>query len=118
MERDKYDWLEFSYRPLKDGLHDSGYRYIKVVGVTMTADGVEEEELHQWADHVLLNGITNIDVTKDGTIRLMCYIGQGGWREQMRGFHGSDAMFAANNLDETVRQLEMEKEIHAEVYDK
>ena len=120
MERDNYDWLEFSYRPLKDGLHDSGYRYIKLVGVTMSPerDGtVEKAELHQWADHVMLAGITNIDVTRDGTIRLMQWGSRsGGWVNSWGGFYGSDAMFHTKNIDQAISYLETEKEIQKKVY--
>ena len=109
-----YDWLEFNYRPLKDGLHDSGYRFIKLVGVTIIDDGEEREELNQWADHVLLTGITNIDVTKDGTIRLMSYLSQGRWINNFQGFPGgSSAMFHAENIGEAIRMLEVEKEVYS-----
>ncbi len=115
MERDikKYDWLDFSYRPLKDGLHDSGYRFIKLVGVTITDDGEEREDLNQWADHVLLSGITNIDVTADGTIRLMSYLSQGHWINTFQGFsEGSSAMFRAENIDNAIGMLEVEKKVY------
>jgi len=121
MERDTkgYDWLEFSYRPLKDGLHDSGYRYIKLVGVTMSPkrDGtVEKEELHQWSDHVLLNGITNIDVQEDGTIRLMCWGGSNGWISDNLTF-SSSAIFYARDMTSAIRSLEVSKEIYTTVYE-
>ena len=123
MERDKdrgYDWLEFSFRPLKDGIHDSGYRFIKVVGVTMDEkrDGtVHKEELHQWADHLQLIGNTNIDVTRDGTIRIMSWGQQDGWITHDHGFFGSDAMFHAKDMGKAIQRLELEKRIIEDVYE-
>ncbi len=124
MERDPtrgYDWLEFSYRPLKDGLHDSGYRFIKLIGVTMSdkRDGtIHQEELHQWADHLVLTGSANIDVTRDGTIRIMSWGNQGGWKvpRSWSGYYGSDAMFHAKDMDAAIKRLETEKRIMTEVY--
>lgn len=62
-----YDWLELHPKPKKAGLHDSGYQYIRMVGVK---DGVKTE-LNQWSDHAWFNGPVNIDVEADGTIRIM-----------------------------------------------
>lgn len=83
--KQRFDWIEFHPKPKKDGLHDSGYRYIRLVGVKKREDekgnrlgnGLDKTELNQWSDHVVINGFAsefggaNIDVEADGTIRIM-----------------------------------------------
>lgn len=110
---DTFDWLEFHPRPESDGLHDSGYRFISVVGVTVNEDGeLTKTQLHEWADHVVLAGVTNIDVQSDGTIRLMPNFSRSGWKVQSGwGWFGSDAMFVAADLDSAIRQLQTEKQM-------
>jgi hypothetical protein len=91
----EYRWLEFYPKPKKDGLHDSGYRYIRLVGVWIEDGEEKREELHQWSDHVLLNGPVNIDVTEDGVIRIMPWLtkGKGGWVHYDSNFFYSTAEF-------------------------
>ncbi len=89
-----YIWLEVKMRPKKDGMHDSGYRFIQVTGVSR-GERVNEwvrTPLHQWADHLALYGVANIDFTEDGVMRIMCHDRAGGWVDQ--GWTGgSDAEF-------------------------
>lgn len=67
-----YDWVEIKCRRKKDGLHDSGYRFIQVTGVRRRKAGkLVKKPLHQWSDHVLFNGPVNIDFEPDGTMRIM-----------------------------------------------
>lgn len=103
--KSKYDWLEFSYRPKKDGLHDSGYRFIRLVGVNRTDTSVEKTELHQWSDHVVLEGPVNIDVQEDGTVRIMPWSG-GPWvnRDHDGSYHSS-AMFGPADVDQAVQYM-------------
>ena len=61
-------WIEFRPRPKKDGLHDSGYRFIELVGVD--AKG-ERWDLGAWHDLLDVEAPCSIDVTADGTIRFM-----------------------------------------------
>ena len=68
-----FQYLIFKPRPKKDGLHDSGYRYIKLTGVTR--DG-EHHELGQYPDHLVVEAPCNIDVQDDGTIRIMPWSGK------------------------------------------
>jgi hypothetical protein len=67
----EYDWLEWDYRPLSDGLHDSGYRFIRVAGVIEQEHANNTYPLHQWADHIVVEGAVNMDVTRDGRMRIM-----------------------------------------------
>ncbi len=87
-DKPTFEWLEFRPRPKKDGLHDSGYRFIALTGVNRTDDGEQRTELHQWSDHVVLYGPTNVDVTADGTIRIMPWSG-GPWINRDRSFFSS-----------------------------
>lgn len=110
-----YDWLEFEIRPEEDGLHDSGYRFIKLTGVkrVQQANGeykLEKTDLHQWSDHVLLYGVTNIDVEPDGTIRIATWGQGGGWvtRDEGMGFFPSSAEFAAQNLEHAKAHLDLQ----------
>lgn len=61
-------YIKFRPRPKKDGLHDSGYRFIELIGVGV--DGAEYD-CGGWHDHVILEPPCNIDVEPDGTIRIM-----------------------------------------------
>lgn len=116
MERQAFDWIEFYPRPKKDGLHDSGYRYIQLTGVrwpehpTLAERGaLEKVELNQWADHVLLFGAINIDVEPDGTIRLMNWSHPGRWTHD--GFMGSTAQFGNTDWDQAVQVVQMYADI-------
>lgn len=61
-------WIEFKPRPKKDGLHDSGYRFIQLTGVD---DDGNRHDLGEWHDHLIVEPGCNIDVEPDGTIRIM-----------------------------------------------
>lgn len=67
-DRIELRYIEFHPRPKKDGLHDSGYRFIRLVGVDK--DG-GEHDLGEWHDHLIVEPECNIDVEPDGTIRIM-----------------------------------------------
>lgn len=71
-DRKELQWIEFKPRPKTDGLHDSGYRFIKLTGVD--TDG-ERHDLGEWHDHLIVEPGCNIDVEEDGTIRIMPWIG-------------------------------------------
>lgn len=91
-----FSWLEFQPRPKKDGLHDSGYRFIRLTGVThVKGQGELRTPLHQWSDHVVLNGPVNIDVEADGTIRIMPWLHKN-WISQDGTFYTSSAIFDAD----------------------
>jgi hypothetical protein len=66
-------YIRFRPRPKKDGIHDSGYRFIELTGVTH--DGTEYP-LGSWHDHFLLEPGCNIDVTPEGEIRIMPALGK------------------------------------------
>lgn len=107
MEKQGFDWIEFDFRPKKDGLHDSGYRYIRLNGVRRMENPVlaergilEKVELNQWSDHVLLFGAVNIDVEPDGTIRLANWA-DSRWTHD--GFLGSTAQFGNTSWDNALR---------------
>ena len=85
-----FRWVEFKHRPKRDGLHDSGYRFLRVVGVR--PDG-QRVETHEWADHIYFNSPTNVDVEADGTIRVMARNSEG-WSEPSY-YYQSDAEFEA-----------------------
>lgn len=72
-----FTWLEFRPRPKKDGLHDSGYRYIDLVGVAKVNGEEVRTQLHQWADVVTFEGGATIDVTEEGTIRIRPWLHRG-----------------------------------------
>jgi hypothetical protein len=115
-----YDWIELEYRPKKDGLHDSGYRFLKLTGAKMSPkrDGtVYREDLHQWSDHVMFQGPSNIDVTPDGTIRIMPGIGPSmQWVCYDTPVFFSSATFHAVNMAAAVKRLELEQEIIEKIY--
>ena len=102
MTENTFDWLEFRFRPKKDGLHDSGYRFIALTGVNRTDDGEDRAELHQWSDHVVLYGPTNIDVTAEGTIRIAPWSG-GPWVNRDRTFISSAMFYPSDSA--TARSL-------------
>ena len=93
----EFDWLEVDKRPLKDGIHDSGFRYITIVGVTIEGGREVRTDLHQWSDHIMFNSFidpysgVNIDFTRDGTMRIMPW-GGGKWKMDGDKFYSS-AMF-------------------------
>jgi len=88
-----FEWIEFAYRPKKDGLHDSGYRFLRVTGVRRLDDGTTEKvETHGWADHIAFYGPLNIDVEPDGTIRVMARASDG-WAEPPYYYHSDERPF-------------------------
>ena len=109
---DNYSWIELRPRPLSDGHHDSGYRYLALTGGWIGDDGIQREDLHQWADHAMFYGVTNIDVELDGTIRIMCW-GANHW-DTDTDFYGSSAMFYPQDLDSTIKLLETYKKIRSD----
>lgn len=52
-------WIEFKPRPKKDGLHDSGYRFIALTGVDK--DG-NRHQMGEWHDHLIVEPKCNIEV--------------------------------------------------------
>ena len=60
-------YIKFQPRPKKDGLHESGYRFIRLVGVDKDN---QEHDLGEWHDHLIVEPQCNIDVEPDGTIRI------------------------------------------------
>jgi len=98
--KNSYRWLEIKMRPKKDGLHDSGYRHIQIVGVYYDADGEEQrDELHQWSDHIVFDHFTSeyqgvsLDFTADGVMRIMPWGSRGRWESRDTRFFLSSAMF-------------------------
>lgn len=67
-DRIELRWVEFQPRPKKDGLHDSGYRFIRLTGVDKEGG---RHDLGEWHDHLIVEPECNIDVEPDGTIRIM-----------------------------------------------
>jgi hypothetical protein len=65
-------YIKFQPRPKRDGLHDSGYRFIRLVGVD---EDRAEHDLGEWHDHLVVEPACNIDVEPDGTIRIMPWFG-------------------------------------------
>ena len=90
-------WIEFQPRPKKDGLHDSGYRFIRLIGVD--ADGTRHD-LGEWHDHLVIESGCNIDVTPDGVIRIMPWKGAGTFRvrESRRVWWTSTAWVDGNGM--------------------
>ena len=120
----EYDWLEFKYRPLKDGLHDSGYRFIQLTGAWYERDESgnrvgepKKEPLHQWSDHVVLEGPVNIDVERDGTIRIMHWPSRRGWvnRDGEAMHYLSSAMFESGDPEEDIKYLQAMVEVRRKV---
>lgn len=85
-------WIEFVPRPKKDGLHDSGYRFIRLIGIDM--DG-ESHDLGEWHDHLIVEPKCNIDVTADGTIRIMP------WGRTRFTYNGREFFTSTAWVDET-----------------
>ena len=110
-----YLWLEVKMRPKKDGMHDSGYRFIQVTGVSRGEDVIEpvwiRTPLHQRADHLTLYGVANIDFTEDGTMRIMCHDRAGGWVTQ-GWIEGSDAEFRSVDVSESVSLLNVMDDVY------
>lgn len=101
----EYDWVEFKVRPKKDGLHDSGYRFLSVTGVRQgdsPADNVKVQ-LNEWADIINLYGVTYIDAEPDGTIRLMCRAGK--WSHTDKGM--SEAQFITSDPERTGQRIQL-----------
>lgn len=109
---DKYTWIELRPRPYGVGLHDSGFRYLALTGCWIENDEVQSEDLHQWADHALFYGPTNIDVELDGTIRIMPW-GRNEWVNEDK-FFGSDGMFHPANYAAAMGLMDAMKGIHEE----
>ncbi len=117
----EFTHIELSYRPLKDGLHDSSFRFLRLIGVTPNGSRIP---LHQWADHALFHGPVNIDVTRAGELRIMPWFGKGHggdkrglWVDEDadEGTFFSSAMFYANDGDHAARTVEAMNRIHREV---
>ena len=71
-------YIQFKFKP-KRHLHDSGYRFLVV-------KGDKGENLGEHHDHILIKenkidwkGAINIDVTKDGWIRIMPFSMNENW---------------------------------------
>jgi len=119
---DNYSWIELRPRPLSDGHHESGYRFLSLTGAWTDDkggtvlfdddDGVRREDLNQWADHAMFYGVTNIDVELDGTIRIMCW-GKNNW-DHDGDFWSSSAMFYPQDLDSTIELLKTYKKIRSD----
>jgi len=107
-----FEWIEFVYRPKKDGLHDSGYRFLQVTGVRRLNGGATEKvETHKWADHIVFYGPVNSDVEPDGTIRVMSRGGDG-WAEPDY-YYQSDAEFYPHDIDAAIKCLRAHQQIAA-----
>ena len=107
-----FEWVEFAYRPKKDGLHDSGYRFLRVTGVRRLDDKTTEKvETHEWADHIAFYGPLNIDVEPDGTIRVMARAADG-WAEPPY-YYSSDAEFYPNDMPRAMSYLRVHEDIAA-----
>jgi hypothetical protein len=91
-ERIDIRYFEFIPRPKKDGLHESGYRYIQLVGVTHSRERID---CGGWHDHLLSEVPVNIDVEPDGTIRIMPAMGTRFWVDAIDMFWGSTAWITA-----------------------
>lgn len=110
MAPNEYDWLEFKVRPKKDGLHDSGFRYIQLTGATRNreTDQVTKTPLNQWSDVVTLYGIVNIDVEPDGTIRLF-QRGGGLWKAAWgEDYFLSSAEFVSTTPEDDIKLIRIE----------
>ena len=113
INRSPYLWLEVKMRSRRDGMHDSGYRFIQVTGVSREEDSIEliRTSLHQWADHLTLYGVANIDFTEDGVMRVMCYDHAGGWVSQ--GWtEGSDAEFRSADVERSARLMKTMDDVY------
>lgn len=84
MTTELFDCIEFKPRPKKEGLHESGYRYINVIGVKIIKKGkIEKKKIAEWVDNITFSkDISNktkredypywniaIDCAEDGTLR-------------------------------------------------
>ena len=98
-----YRWVEIKPRPLKDGLHDSGYRFLRTYGGNA---GVDPVEMHTHADHAQFFGAVNIDVTRDGTFRVMGH----GWRIPDY-LYSSDAEFYPDNVGAAIKYMQTMNQI-------
>ena len=91
---EEFDYLTWKYRPLKDGLHDSGYRYMQITGwIRVRGQDPVQIPLYQWADHIAVEGSVNMDVEANGTMRIMPRIGGTKLKLLYDSSFGSDAMF-------------------------
>ena len=96
-----YQWIEIKPRPLKDGLHDSGYRFLRTAGAS---NNTEPVEMHEWADHIAFYGPVNIDVTRDGIFRVM---GRGAseWQEP-KHLYQSDGEFSPVDVAAAIKYVQ------------
>lgn len=109
-----FQWIEIDPRPLKDGLHDSGYRFLRLTGVSLDQDGKEvRTPLHQWSDHAIFLGPVNIDTTSDGRMRIMLW-SQGQWdcEDARHGLFVSTAVFHVPDFKDAARTVEVLNEVH------
>lgn len=75
-----FDYITFKAKSKKNGLHDSGFRFIEVYGVTRTGKkGFKKILISNKADNIRLDGIVSIDVTEDGTQRIFSRKGKIYW---------------------------------------
>lgn len=115
----EYDWIEFVPRPKKDGLHDSGYRYIKGYGVRYERGKAEGEPcrdpLWEWADHVDFRCPTNWDVTAEGVIRAMP---RGAAFRVYGDWWGSDGEVHSSAPEVVANYILRDAEIMRKVYEK
>lgn len=86
-------YIEFRPRPKKDGLHDSGYRFIQLTGVD---DDGNRHDLGEWHDHLVVEPACNIDVEPDGTIRIMPWDGSEFLFDPLQKFWTSTAWIEYN----------------------
>jgi hypothetical protein len=96
----EFDWLEWHYAEPNDPLHDSGFRYLSVVGVV----GDVKHHLGSSADHIQVYGGVNMDVTMQGVMRIMPNTGK--LRMLIPGFMMSDALFVTTEPDRDAALIE------------
>lgn len=99
-----FDWISFKPLPKKEGLHDSGYRFIEVTGWVRgsASDKPVPTVLGRFCDHITVGGRPSgfgpspvgvgIDVEADGTQRVFLRDGDFKFRADRTPFY-SDACF-------------------------
>ena len=97
----EFDWIEWGWDPDSNDLHDSGYRYLTVMGVV----GGVKHYLGTAADHIQVYGGVNMDVTAEGVMRIMPNTGK--LRVLFPGFMGSDALFATTEPDQDAKLIKV-----------
>lgn len=89
MTAHNFKWVEYRPRPKKEGLHDSGYRFLDVYGIE--ADGTRVP-ISGYADHIWIRAPgANLDVTPEGVHRVALLEGCLVWD----GFSGSSVVLTA-----------------------